>query len=192
VRTISRAQIGLVPVHSYVNPFLNVDETEIVVGLVNSVAARVMIEFGCNVGRTARNVLDNVASIERYIGVDVPWQHKPTLAQQRHEVPSLPGLWCREDSRFVLELRERGSLGLRPEDLIPCDALFIDGDHSKRAVLHDSALARSLVKPGGVIMWHDYGNPAVEVTPTLDRLSDFGWPIEHVEHSWIAFCRIDV
>jgi Methyltransferase domain len=94
-------------------------------------------------------------------------------------------------SRFVLGLRERGSLGLQPEDLIPCDAL-IDGDHSERAVLHDSELARSLVQPGGVIMWHDYGNPAVEVTPTLDRLSDFGWPIEHVENSWIAFCRIDI
>jgi hypothetical protein len=28
------------------------------------------------------------------------------------------------------------------------------------------------VRPGGIIIWHDYGNPTVEVTQVLDHLYD--------------------
>jgi predicted O-methyltransferase YrrM len=172
------------------NPYLRPDELSIIVALVNSVAARVMIEFGCNVGRTAKTLLDNVPTLERYIGIDVPYGHVPTLAQQRGETPAMPGLWVADDPRFVLMIRERGSLDLGVQDLEPCDAAFIDGDHSHITVIRDSEIARALVRPGGIIIWHDDGNPAVEVTQALDLLCRQGWPIEHVEESWIAFRRI--
>ena len=35
--------------------------------------------------------------------------------------------------------------------------VFIDGDHSREAVLHDLALALRVAGPGGVIACHDYG-----------------------------------
>jgi hypothetical protein len=57
-------------------------------------------------------------------------------------------------------------------------------------VLQDSRTARALVRQGGVIVWHDYRNGAVEVTPVLDRLAaDEGWPLLHVEGTWLAFLR---
>jgi hypothetical protein len=156
---------------------------------VRSVEPKVMIEFGCNAGRTARNVLDHVPSLEHYIGIDAPFSHVPTLTQQVSERVLYPGLFVYEDPRFELIVPLRGSLDLGPQDLPPCDVAFIDGDHSEHAVIHDSNLAFELVRPGGVIVWHDYGNQAVEVTQALDRLCSEGRLIEHVEESWIAFMR---
>jgi SAM-dependent methyltransferase len=40
------------------------------------------------------------------------------------------------------------------------DLIFIDADHSYEAVSRDIALALPLLRPGGLIAFHDYGNPA--------------------------------
>jgi len=146
-----------------------------------------MIEFGCNLGRTARTMLDNVVSLETYIGIDVPYDHEPVLAGQLREVPAQDkaGIYAASDPRFALLTAD--SYELKPSDLEPCDAVFIDGDHSERVVRHDSYLARVLVRKGGIIVWHDYNNPAVEVTQVLNSLD---WPIQSVKESWLAFMRI--
>jgi predicted O-methyltransferase YrrM len=168
--------------------YLNQQETSILIELVESVAPEVMIEFGCNLGITSLRVMQSVRTIERYIGIDVPYEHIPALACQREEIPLTAGCIAGVDSRFFIHLAP--SIGISKDELEPCDAVFIDGDHSEEAVLHESWLARSLVRPGGVIVWHDYTNPAVEVTQALDRLYAEGWPIAHVEGSWLAFMRI--
>jgi hypothetical protein len=87
-------------------------------------------------------------------------------------------------------LTKRSQL-LRTGHLEPCDAVFIDGDHSEAAVLHESRLARRLIRGAGIIVWHDFSNPAVEVTQALSRLDDEGWPINCVEQSWLAFMRVE-
>jgi predicted O-methyltransferase YrrM len=171
------------------NPYLNANDTAALVALIASVEPKVMLEIGCNTGRTAATVLDAVPSIERYIGVDVPFGFKTALACQRSEVPLEAGHFVAEHPRFWLLLCERGSAELAPADLEPVDAVFIDGDHSAQGVMHDSELARALVREGGIIVWHDAGNPHVEVDGALDELRNREWPIVHVENSWIAFCR---
>jgi predicted O-methyltransferase YrrM len=104
-------------------------------------------------------------------------------------VPAQAGRVAAADARFFVLVREGGSGTLTPHDLEPCDAVFIDGDHSEGAVRHDSHLARALVRPGGIIVWHDYLNPSVEVTKALGTLRDEGWPIESVDNTWLAFVR---
>jgi predicted O-methyltransferase YrrM len=158
--------------------------------LIASSAPRTVVEFGVNLGKTARAILDYVTSIELYIGIDVPFGYQTRLQQQRNEVPSAAGLYVRDDERFKLLSLSYGSAALETEDLEPIDAAFIDGDHSALGVLADSVLARNLMRPGGIIVWHDYRNPAVEVTGALDRLAINGWPIFSVENTWLAFMRI--
>lgn len=165
--------------------YLSANETSILIELVGSVSPRVMIEFGCNTGITAKRVLESVPTLERYIGIDVEPDHVPTLSCQIGEVPEMAGAYAADDDRFFL--LSSPTLDLSAEHLEPCDAAFIDGDHSEAGVTHDSLLARRLVRPGGIIVWHDYGNPAVEVTGVLERL---GWPIKSVENSWLAFVRV--
>jgi len=187
--SIARSEVEVRPNRIFSNPYLNDSETAVLVDLVSSVSPRVMVEIGCQTGRTAKTILDSVHTLEAYVGVDVPWDHEPMLSCQRSEIPYTAGLWAAADPRFSVLVHERGSLGVGPQDLEPCDAVFIDGDHSAYAVTHDSNLARAVVRPGGIIIWHDYCNPAVEVTRALDKLYEEGWPIVHVLGTWLAFRR---
>jgi hypothetical protein len=149
-----------------------------------------MIEIGVQEGRTAKIILDNVPTLQRYVGIDVPPDTRPTLACQQSEVPRSAGVYAASDERFWLLVKERGSLDIGPQDLELCDAVFIDGDHSERAVSRDLFLSRALVRPGGIIVAHDYGNPAVEVTRAIDRTCEQGWPWQHIEGTWLAFMLI--
>jgi hypothetical protein len=40
-----------------------------------------------------------------------------------------------------------------------CDVVFVDGSHAYSYVVNDSAKALQLVRPGGLILWHDYAGP---------------------------------
>jgi predicted O-methyltransferase YrrM len=169
--------------------YLNDRETALVVELIASVAPRVVFEFGVNLGITARAILEATPSIKRYVGIDVRWGFSTTLECQRKEVPVNAGLYAASDPRFFLLHCEHGSCELEPDDLEPTDAVFIDGDHSAAGVLADSLLARRILRPGGIIVWHDYGNEGVEVTAVLDRLAAEGWPICHPPETWLAYMR---
>jgi predicted O-methyltransferase YrrM len=40
-----------------------------------------------------------------------------------------------------------------------CDLIFVDGSHAYSYVVSDSAKALELVRPGGLVLWHDYAGP---------------------------------
>ena len=164
-------------------------EMEVMAALLREVEAKTMIEFGCRDGRTALVLLQNVAALQRYIGIDVSMEYLPRLPHQRDEMVPNPGYLAASDPRFDLVLRQSGTLDLGPQDLEPCDVVFIDGDHSEGVVAHDSDLARALVKPGGVIIFHDYCNAGVEVTHVLESHQQRGHDIRHIEGTWLAFER---
>jgi predicted O-methyltransferase YrrM len=170
--------------------YLQPGEMEHIVNLVRSVEARTMVEIGCRDGRTAAVILHNVKSLIRYIGIDVAGSYVPRLEHQLKEMVAEPGHLAQNDFRFELMIRPRGSLDVYPTDLPACDVVFIDGDHSEEVAMHDSILANSVVRPGGIIIWHDAGNVSVEVEKVLDSLQGQGWPIEVVSHSWLAVCRM--
>lgn len=51
------------------------------------------------------------------------------------------------------------------------DFMFIDGSHSYDYVINDSHIALSLVRPGGLMIWHDYDTPCWPgVTLALNEL----------------------
>jgi predicted O-methyltransferase YrrM len=171
--------------------YMNPGELEMLIALVRSVSPRHVIEIGVNIGRTAKAILANVPGIEHYTGIDVPLSYVPAKAVQRHEVPANPGELVNDDARFHLRVRPRGSLDLTHWALPSADAIFIDGDHGREAVEHDSALATEVVRRPGIIIWHDYHDlGTVDVKPVLDLLHRGGRNIEHVEGTWLAFERL--
>lgn len=171
--------------------FLNPGEAEVLIALVRSINPQCMWEIGVNEGRTARLFLDNVESLESYIGFDVLPGYMTSRQVQRREVPARPGWMAAEDPRFLMRLSARGSLDFAPGVLPPVDVVFIDGDHGKQAVEHDTRLARAALRPGGLIIWHDYhGLPTVDVREVLEAQHAAGAPIEHVEDTWIAFEQV--
>ncbi len=53
------------------------------------------------------------------------------------------------------------------------DLAFVDGDHRASGVRYDATQALRLVRPGGVLAFHDYGEyTCPEVAPALDALFD--------------------
>jgi len=165
-------------------------DLETLIALIRTVNPRHVIEFGVNVGRTAKAIMANVPGIELYTGIDVPLSYVPILKLQLDNAVPNPGEMVLDDPRFKLIVSTRGSLDLRPADLEPCDVAFIDGDHGRAAVEHDTTLAWALVRPGGIIIWHDYNDEIVEVKPVLDELYQAGHALYQVENSWLAFERM--
>jgi len=170
--------------------YMNPGELEVLVALVKSSRHRRVIEFGCNVGRTAKVLLREIPTIREYVGIDVFKDYIPECAVQSREVPQNPGTLAHDDYRFSLVLRQNGTLDLEPDDLRHADVVFIDGDHSRKVVLHDTILATKVLTPGGMIIWHDYHElGTVQVKEVLEELQDMGRKIIHVEGTWLAYER---
>ena len=183
---VDQAQLDVRPIDwtGLTRRFMNPGELEVLVALAREVAPAAVVEIGVNQGRTALALLHNVPSIVRYCGVDVPPGTMLPLPVQAKEVPAQAGELAMHDPRFRLILRARGSLDLTPADddlPLPADFVFIDGDHSRAAVEHDSRLARALCRPGGMIVWHDYHDlGTVDVREVLEELAVAGAPIAAV------------
>lgn len=160
-------------------------ELEMLLALINSVQPSKMIEFGVNEGITAIAVLTNFPDIEKYIGIDVEFSHQLELPEQQYEVPKEPGRLVKDDPRFKLILRKDDDKDI--SGMSDFDVAFIDGDHGKQHVIQDYKLAKQLVREGGIIIFHDYENPTVEVTETLDDLYKNGTNLKHVTGTWLAF-----
>lgn len=62
------------------------------------------------------------------------------------------------------------------------DLVFVDGAHAYSYVLSDSEKALRLVKPGGVVVWHDYRGPDSEVRDVFRVLTELG---ERVDLKWV-------
>lgn len=171
--------------------FFNPTERETLVALIASVQPRTVVEFGCNEGRAAATILLNLPGIEQYVGIDVLPGYVTQMECQRNEVPAEPGKFAARDRRFRLLLKARGSFDVTTAELPPADAIFIDADHSYAGVINDYRLAKAIVRPGGIIIFHDdNGSPQVQVSEALDELHRCGNPIVHVDGTWLAFERI--
>lgn len=168
--------------------YFNPGELDVLLHLFEG--AEVIVEFGVNAGRNPAAALRNIPTLRRYVGVDVTCDYRTTLSVQRREVPQDPGVLARDDPRFELIVRPRGTFDLSSDDLPRADAVFIDADHSRVGVENDYALAKSIINPGGVIIFHDDNcRRDVEVTQTLNDFVEAGADIKHVSGTWIAFER---
>jgi predicted O-methyltransferase YrrM len=176
----------LVSVRMYMQP----GEMDVFIELVARAKPSVVVEFGVNIGITANELLLHFVDIERYIGIDVPPEYEIS-EQQRPEIPQEPGRLVEQDPRFELMVRRNGSFDLTPADLPMCDVAYIDADHRYKAVMHDSRLARRIVRQGGIIIWHDAANAATpDVARALEELHQEGWAIKQVSSTWLAFMEV--
>ncbi|HEU5219741.1 MAG TPA: class I SAM-dependent methyltransferase [Gemmatimonadales bacterium] len=52
-----------------------------------------------------------------------------------------------------------------------CDVVFVDGSHAHSYVVSDTAKALRMVRPGGLVLWHDYSPECPGVFRALNQLS---------------------
>lgn len=163
--------------------FMQPGEQEALLALINIVQPRIMVEIGVQEGLTARAVLRNIRTIDRYYGIDVDVDYQFEIPAQRFERPKEPGVLVKDDPRFELIIRDRAELPM------VADVVFIDGDHGYEAVRRDDIWATGVVRNGGLIVWHDYGNSTVQVTEVLDELHAEGRQLYRIAGTWLVYER---
>lgn len=163
-------------------------DRRVLLALSRCLRPRCVVEIGIQRGTTAALLLRESAWIEQYVGIDVP--PDTVLARQQRELPQHAGELAAADPRLSVLLIHGGSEELRASDpRLPrnVDMVYIDGDHSEAAVRADTDLARAVVRPGGVIAWHDYPSEA-GVRAVIDGLNRAeGDHIALVHGSWVCF-----
>lgn len=126
-------------------------------------SCRTIVEVGCYQGRSTRALADHCPGVvfavdpwDGYVNDDGSQAKWITDLRVAHEA-FRRNLADHLASGRVVELQ--GTL----ETALPtleayglADLVFIDGDHRYEAVVSDIALARSIVRPGGIISGHDF------------------------------------
>jgi predicted O-methyltransferase YrrM len=71
-----------------------------------------------------------------------------------------------------------------------CDLIFVDGSHAYSYVKSDSAKAMEMIKPGGIVVWHDYRGPKKQrgVWRALNELART-LPLRHVGGTSLVIYR---
>jgi predicted O-methyltransferase YrrM len=191
VHGVPTADTSMLKIRSYAagtDGFMTHRERETLVALLEFVRAQTVVEIGVQLGQCARIMLDRVPTIEAYVGVDVLPGYVTPVPEQQTECPQdRVGELVLMDPRFQLITKRNGSLDLKAGDLPSCDVMVIDGDHSAAGVSYDTELAASVVRSGGLIVWHDYWPPFQNgVVEVLNALWERGCPIRHIEDTWLA------
>jgi len=197
IRVVPTEHPGIRPQNYLMTP----KERGILITLLNDLKAETVVEIGINEGLCAEIMLRAVPTIRRYVGVDVEQGYVTSLGSQQKEIPEVPGKYAFPHGYFEVIVRPRGSFDLTPEDLPICDVMLIDGDHGREAVTWDTKLAMARVRPGGLILWHDYyleeqiadtavfTNNVPDVTAVLNEWFLAGRDIRHIEDTWLAIMR---
>lgn len=126
----------------------------------NAAKSSVIIEIGCYKGRSTRALADNCPGVVYAID---PWNGNFYKNDGTVEYTV--------DAKIYNEFRLNMNGHLESGRVIPvkkkledaisdireADLIFIDADHRYESVLHDILLASQLLKRGGILSGHDYG-----------------------------------
>lgn len=104
-----------------------------------------ILETGTRYGRTTMNLAKFCPPGGRVVSIDLDQTNaKETLARMPEEIQKKVTLIQHDTNTF-----DFSTIG-------KFDMIFIDGDHSANGVISDTLNAIKILKPGGVIFWHDF------------------------------------
>jgi SAM-dependent methyltransferase len=142
---------------------------------------RRIVELGSYRGYTAVGLLEHAHPDATLVAVDIDPEHG--------EAYRGTALEARIDRRVMaIDLD-----GFGAEERKSFDLVFVDADHRRDAVAHDTEVALELVTDGGCILWHDYNNWGwftgdCGVPEVLNELAE-ELPVAHLLGSTIAIHR---
>ena len=171
--------------------FMSKLEKETLVRMGVAVNAKKVFEFGTNTGQTTAilaKYFEQVYTIDFY--KEMGQFISPV---QINEVPSIidVGKYCKLPNVVQLygdTLSKNTRLELMTLNH-NFDIVIVDGGHDYLTCLNDSLLALVIVKPGGLIVWHDYkdANIGKDVMKAVNLVSGIIGNIYHIAKTWLAF-----
>jgi hypothetical protein len=167
---------------------LDANELLVLVAITKHIKATHVLEVGTFDGNTALNLAENVADDGSVITIDLPptWNGRYALAggqtgdnSHRRLDPQFraggydPSLGRqfhghRHESKIRQVLADSAQLDWTT--LPQSQLVFIDGNHSYDYVRSDTENALTVLAPGGIIAWHDYG-PIPAVSRCVDEFA---------------------
>jgi predicted O-methyltransferase YrrM len=182
-----------------------VSDTEAWILSVLAKGSRRIFEFGTCTGRTAyalaANSPDDAAVTTLTLGPDQTdlYQGSPTddlaaqataLSESRYE----DFFYCGTPVEFKVEQLFGDSKAFDESKYQgECDLVFVDGSHAFSYVVSDSRKALRMVRPGGIVLWHDYRGPRSEETRgVFEALNELSreLPLVHIRGtSLVAYRR---
>lgn len=167
--------------------------------LCQAQAPRFALEIGTYLGFGTLTLALNTPPDCQIVTIDLPLEVAPeAMARLRpddqylvhrsraHVGEAFTGWPCAVKIRQVLA----DSTSIALADYLPrADLVFIDGAHYYEAVKQDTVNALSILAPGGLIVWDDYGPVCPGVVRYLDELSR-ELPLIRIEGTnFAAFCQ---
>jgi len=162
--------------------------------------ARVMFEFGTCTGKTAYLWARNQPAGGTVTTLTLPPDQADQVEGAAGDDP-VAVAYAREESRFSRFLYSGTAAEARIVQLLgdskqfderpfagQCDVVFVDGSHAYSYVVSDSAKALTMVRPGGLVLWHDYSPECPGVFRALNELVQ-RLPLVHVEGTTLVAHR---
>ncbi|HUF12205.1 MAG TPA: class I SAM-dependent methyltransferase [Longimicrobiales bacterium] len=165
--------------------------------LCRALRPETILEIGTFVGYTALHMALNTPADTRVFTLDLPPQNRDTSLRTTGTDQKLIG---KDIGRAVFEGRPAGAKVTRlygdsaSFDFSPwhgaVDLFFVDGAHSYDYVRSDTEKALMCMRPGGVVVWHDYGR--IEQDGVTRWLHEFarGRDVRAVPNGSIAYWRV--
>lgn len=128
-------------------------ECRAITAVIEHFKMRRILEIGAHTGATAEAILKGNTSIEAHYALDIDESaYFPSTTTFKR------GMFVK-DPRYHLLVTAGGSADF-PRDVIKdFDLVFVDGDHTAKWVEFDTRLAYDVLRPEGVVFWHDYECP---------------------------------
>ena len=174
---------------------VSLGETLALCSLVSAVRASAVFEFGTYRGWTSSVLASCMEQGGRLLTLELPPGHKAAGALERRDVYDLLESEVGQAFKAAAPDRARviqlwGDSALF--DFSPwrhtVDLVFIDGAHTEEYVRNDTVRALGLVRPGGLVVWHDLKHSCPGVVRFLLQLGE-GRCLYHIEDTSLVVYR---
>jgi predicted O-methyltransferase YrrM len=167
-------------------------EQLVILGLAKQRGVRAVFEFGTFDGKTAANLAATLGPDAEILTIDLPAHQEAALPVEEAEVVYIHKEQSGAKSRHfsnVFQLYGDTARFDFTHWFGTRDLVFVDASHAYDYVLSDSELALQLLRPDGLLLWHDYGVwPGVtEALNDLHRADPRFAGMKHVEGTSLCF-----
>ena len=155
-----------------------------------------ILEVGTFYGHTTENIAkNNTRSFITTINISKQLGVKMGLEEQSHELldekESGKIITCHNVRKIIMD-----SDSFFKETNHKWDAIFLDGDHSKKQIEKDTRNALAHLKENGILIWHDVYNKdglcgkcscEPDNNDVREYLESLEFQINKIERSWVAY-----
>jgi len=162
----------------------NVSESELRILSKLAQGRESLLEIGTFDGRTTVNLAIHCAPHGRVWTLDLPAGQTPVFTSHPADLNYIhaekPPRWLKYQDAAMKITALAGDSASYDFGTLRFDFIFVDGCHAADCVRSDTYRMLSLILPGGICLWHDYGGCFRSVTGVLDDMARF-LPMRRIE-----------